>query len=113
MIENSFTTGFGLGGLSPVCNMPWSSGSVYWDGSLRKYKIIDGNGNSTVVPTTHSIVQLDDRTKAVLDWAAKKMQEEAKLNDLCEKHPGLKETRERFEIMLALVKQDETNVVIS
>jgi len=45
-------------------------------------------------------------TQEVIDWARKKMQEEKKLNKLCEKHPSLKNARDKFETIKALVEND-------
>ena len=49
-------------------------------------------------------VQLPIETQEVIDQARKKMQEEKKLNKLCEKHPGLKNARDKFETIKALVE---------
>lgn len=85
---------------------PSMSGAVYWDGLSQQTKIIDSCGLAVVInPPTH-LIQLDAETQSLLLWVMVKMSEEAKLKDLMEKYPGLKDLNEKFEMMLALVKQN-------
>jgi hypothetical protein len=51
-------------------------------------------------------IQLPDGTQNVLQRARKKMAEEQKLKELCEKYPGLKQAKEKYEIIKALVEND-------
>jgi hypothetical protein len=54
-----------------------------------------------------STVDLANETKVTLDWARQKMLEEQNLKQLMERHPGLKDAHEKFEIMRILVTEEE------
>jgi len=52
-------------------------------------------------------IDLSSDAQQTLEWAYNKMLEEKRLNSLMEKHPGLCDLHERFEVMLALVQRDD------
>jgi hypothetical protein len=72
----------------------WGSDTQVFDGSSWL------NMNSS-----YATVSLDPESQVLLDWARRKMLEEQELQSLMEKHPGLKDAKDRFEFMLALVKE--------
>ena len=75
---------------------PSSSCMEVWDGTAwQQYR-------------DDSTVDLANETKATLDWARQKMQEEQRLEQLMAQHPGLRDLHERFEVMLRLVQQHDT-----
>jgi hypothetical protein len=47
-------------------------------------------------------IGLSQTAEDVLSWAKSKMEQEAKLQEAMEKHPGLKDAYEKFEIMKML-----------
>ena len=51
----------------------------------------------------HANIGLRSQTEHILHWARRKMDEEQRLNELCEKYPALAEAREQFEAMKVLV----------
>lgn len=53
-------------------------------------------------------IDLHTNMNVVLNWAMKKMDEEEKLKKLAEKYPALKQAKENYEIVKALV-QNETD----
>ena len=53
--------------------------------------------------SSYATVSLDPELQVLLDWVRRKMVEEQDLQSLMEKHPGLKDAKDRFEVMLALV----------
>ena len=67
--------------------------------------------NDSWVPFNESCgsIMLDMSTLSAIEWVQKKMSEEAKLNELCQEHPGLKDLKEKYEIMLALVQEHEND----
>jgi hypothetical protein len=96
-------------GLSTVAAsvLPTSSGMLVWDGTNRKINIVDPNYPSmqnSIYPTSQ-MVSLDPEVLFVLEWAKKKMREEQSIAALMKKHPGLKDLHEKYEVMLALVKE--------
>ena len=53
--------------------------------------------------SSYATVSLDSESQALLDWARRKMQEELNLEKLLHQYPGLKDAKDRYEVMLALV----------
>jgi hypothetical protein len=102
------TQSFGVNGIAVNggVNRPAASGAMYWDNNNNCVKIVDNFGNATSVYTSMQNVGLDGHTQEAVNWAWKKMDEERKIAALMEKHPGLKDLKEKFEVMLALVKQE-------
>lgn len=54
-------------------------------------------------------IDLSVDAQNALSWAYAKMQEERHLEYLMSQHPGLRDLKEKFDIMLALTKQENTN----
>lgn len=52
-------------------------------------------------------VRLSTDAESVINWAKQKMTEEMRIKDLIERHPGLKDAYEKFEIMKILVSEEE------
>ncbi len=53
--------------------------------------------------TSYATVSLDSESQVLLGWARRKMLEEQDLKLLMEKYPGLKDAKDSYEVMLALV----------
>ena len=84
-----------------------SAGMTRYNTSTQNLEVYDGNAWLTMSSTPS--ISLDVGTLEVIGWARTKMAEEQKLKELMEKHPGLKDTYEKFEIMKALCSKDEAN----
>ena len=54
----------------------------------------------------HANVGLSPEAVELLDWTKEKKFEERNLQQLMDKHPGLKDIHEKFKIMLELVRQE-------
>jgi len=67
-------------------------------------QVFDGT-NWLNMNSSYATVSLDPESQVLLAWARRKMLEEQDLQSLMEKHPGLKDTKDRYEVMLALVKE--------
>ena len=67
-------------------------------------QVFDGNSWMNL-NTSYATVGMDHESQIILNWARHKMLEEQELQSLMEKHPGLKDAKDRFEIMLVLVKE--------
>ena len=103
-----FSSIVGVGGITANGALsPSQSGALYWDGTNRSMAIIDSVGNKNNVYPQMTTVGLDATTMNAITWVTKKMQEENEIKALCELHPGLKDLKEKFEVMLALVRQKE------
>ena len=53
--------------------------------------------------SSYATVSLDPELQVLLDWGRRKMIQEQDLKSLMEKYPGLKDAKEHYDIMLALV----------
>ena len=51
-------------------------------------------------------LQMSQRGEEILQWAEQKMHEEQKLEELCKKYPSLKEAKDKYEMIKALVEND-------
>lgn len=83
------------------------TGVVRWNGQAQRLEVM-GPGNDWYALDNggSGSVGLTPAAEATLMWAQRKMAEEANLAALMEKHPGLKDAKEKFDIMLALTKEN-------
>jgi hypothetical protein len=70
----------------------WGSDTQVFDGSSWL------NMNSS-----YATASLGPELQVLLNWARRKMIQEQDLKSLMEKHPGLKDAKDSYEVMLALV----------
>lgn len=98
------SSGYGTPYISPGAQ---SAGMTRYNTSTQNLEVYDGNAWLTM--TNDTSVSLDTSTMEVISWARKKMLEEQQLEQLMKRHPGLRDTYEKFEIMKALCSQDEAN----
>jgi hypothetical protein len=93
---------------SSVGNNYYNYSSQPLAGMLRyhsggRIEVFDGNSWQTVSASCN--VELTPEGQSAIDWAIKKQKEETELEVLLDKHPGLKQAKEQFDIMLALVRE--------
>ena len=81
------------------------AGQVRYNTNYNAMEVWDGN---IWVRVSNPHIELDGEVQEVLAWARERRQQDRELEELCKKHPGLQETRERLEIMLQLVKTKDT-----
>ena len=62
------------------------------------------HGDWQRAPTAMPTVGLSGEYEAVIQWAAKKMQEEQKLEQLMERHKSIKDTKLQLDVLVALLK---------
>lgn len=84
----------------------YTTGIIRWNGSAQRKEVMSGD---TWIPLQDAIgsIMLPSDVLDAVEWAKKKMAEEAELSKLCAMHPGLQEVKEKFEIMLALIKEQK------
>lgn len=113
MIRN-LTVGPGLTINGSYNNMPFMSpgaqhaGQMHINTNTGDLEVFDGTcwRTCTISPT----VALEPKVQKILEWAENKMLEDQRLKDLMSRHPGLRDTYEKFEIMKALCSKEEDNV---
>ena len=82
------------------------SGMMRWNGIGQRVEVMDASMNWIPMNDTMAQVGLTDTALAAINWVCKKMEEEKKLDELCEIHPGLADMRDKFEMMKQLVSMD-------
>ncbi len=87
---------------APVCT---NTGVMRWNGAHGQVEVMGAGDAWHVMTNVVTVVELDSYTKNIVNWAAVKKAEEEQLAALCEQHPGLQDCKDRFDVMLALVKQ--------
>lgn len=85
-----------------------SAGILRYNPHSSAVEVYDGNTWYSI--SGHADVNLTQESKRIMEWANKKMREEEQLKSLMEKHPGLKELHDKFELMKALVAQESKNL---
>lgn len=92
--------------------LPWinttqpMAGMLRSNPSVNRIEVYDGQNWVSIGADTH--IDLSENAKETLMWARKKMEEEKELAELMAKHPGLKELKDKFEMMKALCQEEET-----
>lgn len=86
----------------------YQTGIMRWNSSQQKPEVMSGD---TWVQLNSGIgtVMLDPQYQLAIEWAIRKQREELELAKLCSLHPGLQEVKEKYELMLALVRQELQN----
>jgi hypothetical protein len=97
----------------PYINMSnHSAGNVRYNGTISTLEVYDGM-SWIPIQSAHALVELDQDTVSVLDWARKKQAEEALRNKLAETNPTmkslveqLKEKEDQIEMVKILLKSE-------
>lgn len=82
-----------------------SAGQVRYNTTSQQMEVYDGN-NWLNISTTAS-VGLSWEAEEAIRWAQTKMAEESALKARLDKHPGLKDAYEKFQIMDILCKEED------
>ena len=86
--------------------LPSISGQVRWNGNSREFEVADPNGSWHRIDPT---VELDSppNIAQVIEWARKKMEFEKKLEKLAKEYPAVKDAKEKLEIVMKLVEDNQ------
>ena len=112
---NNIRAGLGLEVISPYQPQLDKTGVVRWNGVTHQLEVMSNDGynyNNQWIPLTtpgEMQIGLSPAYENAVHWAMIKMHEENKLKELLDKHPGLKDLKEKYEVMLALVREHESN----
>jgi len=83
----------------------YSSGIMRWDAATQNAQVMFGD-TWTPIASGYGSISLDPMYQKAIEWAMQKQKEEVDLALLCAKHPGLQDVKEKYEMMLALVRQE-------
>ena len=81
-----------------------SAGQLRYNTSLQQVEVYDGV--AWIMLSQNANVGLSYEAEEVLRWAGYKMREEDALKKRMEKHPGLKDAYEKFQLMDILTKEE-------
>ena len=81
-------------------------GQLRWNPNNQNMEVYDGN-SWVMMNTNHVNIDLTTRTKDILSWAEYQMVQDRELRKLMEKHPGLKDLHDKFEMMKVLCQEEE------
>lgn len=82
-----------------------SAGMVRYNGNNQNFEVYDGSG-WMMLSGNYSSVELDDDTQSILAWAKARRAQEQQLEKLCQEHAGIRDLKEKLDIMVALVTKD-------
>lgn len=77
---------------------------VRYNSSMGRMEVYDGVvwlelGGGVEIGLTY-------QAEEVLHWARKKMEEEARIEQLAQKHEGIRDLKEKLDMMIALVRNE-------
>ena len=81
------------------------AGQVRFDGTHQCLQVYDGTTWHNL-PTPTDLITVSAECQEILDWARKQKTKQQELETLMEKHPGLRDLYQRFQVMLQLVQQN-------
>jgi hypothetical protein len=88
-------------------------GNMRYNPNSQNIEVYDGS-TWIILSAHHANINLSDETVSVLQWAKKKMLEEAERNKLAETNPAIKDLvnqikdkEEQIKIVQALIKEEE------
>ena len=80
-------------------------GNLRFNTANQNMEIWDGS-NWIVMATSHATVGLDAEAVELLDWVRAKRQQEQRIEQLAQQHPGIQDLQQKLEVMIALVNQE-------
>jgi len=81
------------------------SGQLHVNTNTGEVEMFDGQVWRSISATCD--ISLNHEVIEIVEWAKKKMLEEKRIQYLLDKHPGLRDTYEKFEIMKSLCLEEE------
>jgi len=88
-----------------IYNTGQSAGEVRYNTNTQQMEVYDGSNWISISQT--ATVGLSYEAEEAIRWAQEKIKEEAELKERIDKHPGLKDAYEKFQIMDILTKEED------
>ena len=80
-------------------------GNVRFNTVAQALEMWDGN-MWVPLAASYASVGLNIEAEELLDWAKRKREQELHIEQLAKQHPGIRDLKEKLDIMLALVDKD-------
>jgi hypothetical protein len=82
-----------------------SAGMVRYNTSNACLEVYDGSGWFTF--SGHAEINLTPEAQKIMEWGKEKLREEEELKQLMQSCPGIQDLKEKLDIMVALVREQE------
>jgi hypothetical protein len=79
-------------------------GNMRYNTQNQNLEVYDG-ATWQIFQTTYATVGLSYEAESLLNWAQEKRNEELKYKELIDQHPGIRDLKEKLDIMIALVTE--------
>lgn len=86
--------------------LPAQSGQVRWNGNTKEFEVCDNQSGNWYRINPEVELTSDPGLAEVIQWAKKKMEYERKLEKLMREYPAVKDAKEKLDIILKLVEND-------
>lgn len=83
-------------------SLPSYTGTVQWNGTMKKFQVSNGVGWTDI--DNYVTYNVDSKLQDVVQWAWTKMQEEKEMQAMLDKHPALRDAKDKYDIVYALIK---------
>jgi hypothetical protein len=83
------------------------AGMVRFNATNQSLDVFDG-GNWMPFTNNYVTLEMSLHGSDIMQWAARKMEEEKRILALAEQYPAVKDAKEQLDIIMALVKQETT-----
>lgn len=110
---SAVSSGYGVHVVGGYNSLPYISSNITnpLTGMVRingtNLEAFNGSGWSTITQAA-AHVELSSDVVAILKWAEERMKEEARLQELAEQYPAVKDLKEKLDLVIALVKDYNT-----
>lgn len=83
-----------------------SAGMVRYNTTMHQMEVYDGVAWLKIGGPCQ--ISLSGETEMIIEWAREKMLEEKRIDELCEKYPGLRKARDNYELFKKIVTTEES-----
>lgn len=86
-------------------SLPSFTGTVQWNGNLRKFQVSSGSGWTDI--DNNITFHVEKKLSDIIEWAEQKMNFDRKVQELSSRYPDIKDAKEKLDILIALVSTHE------
>lgn len=81
------------------------SGMIKYNNKSQSLEVFDGNIWIPLI-NNYASIEMSHYGSTIMQWAAKKMEEEKHILKLAEHYPAVKDAKENLDLIMALVQQE-------
>ncbi|NBR62277.1 MAG: hypothetical protein EBT86_11715 [Actinobacteria bacterium] len=90
----------------PYIGVANGSGMVRWNSNVNEIEVNDG-AVWRKLAANDTTIGLSPEAESAIEWAIQRQREEAELETRMQRHPGLRDSYEKFKIMEALTREED------